>query len=76
VHDEFVERCSGVEREIRLGDPLPTETTMGPLNNEPTAQKMDEHVADALDAARARRRRRRAAGSRPTSTGRRPSSTT
>ena len=22
---------------------------MGPLNNEPTAQKMDEHVADALD---------------------------
>ena len=22
---------------------------MGPLNNEPTAQKMDEHVADALE---------------------------
>jgi acyl-CoA reductase-like NAD-dependent aldehyde dehydrogenase len=50
VHDEFVERLRGaVEREIRLGDPLLPETTMGPLNNEPTAEKMDQHVADALD---------------------------
>ncbi|MDX6397308.1 MAG: hypothetical protein QOJ43_716 [Gaiellaceae bacterium] len=50
VHDEFVERLRGaMEREIRLGDPLLPETTMGPLNNEPTAEKMDEHVADALD---------------------------
>jgi succinate-semialdehyde dehydrogenase/glutarate-semialdehyde dehydrogenase len=50
VHDEFVERLrAAVEREIRLGDPLLPETTMGPLNNEPTAAKMDEHVADALD---------------------------
>jgi succinate-semialdehyde dehydrogenase/glutarate-semialdehyde dehydrogenase len=50
VHDEFVERLrAAVEREIRLGDPLLPETTMGPLNNEPTAEKMDEHVADALD---------------------------
>ena len=50
VHDEFVERLrAAVEREIRLGDPLLTETTMGPLNNESTAEKMDQHVADALD---------------------------
>ena len=50
VHDEFVERLrAAVEREIRLGDPLLPETTMGPLNNEPTAEKMDQHVADALD---------------------------
>ena len=50
VHDEFVEQLSAaVEREIRLGDPLLTETTMGPLNNESTAEKMDRHVADALD---------------------------
>ena len=50
VHDEFVERLrAAVEREIRLGDPLLTETTMGPLNNESTAEKMDRHVADALD---------------------------
>ena len=50
VHDEFVDRLrAAVEREIRLGDPLLPETTMGPLNNEPTAEKMDQHVADALD---------------------------
>ncbi|MDQ3164429.1 MAG: aldehyde dehydrogenase family protein [Actinomycetota bacterium] len=50
VHDEFVEQLrAAVEREIRLGDPLLAETTMGPLNNESTAAKMDEHVADALD---------------------------
>jgi acyl-CoA reductase-like NAD-dependent aldehyde dehydrogenase len=50
VHDEFVEALhAAVERSIRLGDPVAAETTMGPLNNEPTAQKMDEHVADALE---------------------------
>jgi succinate-semialdehyde dehydrogenase/glutarate-semialdehyde dehydrogenase len=49
VHDRFVEALAGaVERSVRLGDPLAEETTMGPLNNEPTAAKMDEHVADAL----------------------------
>ena len=49
VRDEFVEKlAAATAREIRLGDPLAEETTMGPLNNEPTAQKMDEHVADAL----------------------------
>jgi succinate-semialdehyde dehydrogenase/glutarate-semialdehyde dehydrogenase len=50
VHDEFVEQLRGaIERSVRLGDPLADETTMGPLNNESTAQKMDQHVADALD---------------------------
>ena len=50
VHDEFVERLrEAVAREVRLGDPLARETTMGPLNNEPTAAKTDRHVADALD---------------------------
>jgi acyl-CoA reductase-like NAD-dependent aldehyde dehydrogenase len=50
VHDEFVERVrAAIDRTVRLGDPLADETTMGPLNNEPTAQKMDEHVADAVD---------------------------
>jgi acyl-CoA reductase-like NAD-dependent aldehyde dehydrogenase len=50
VHDEFVAAVqSAVARSIRLGDPLAEETTMGPLNNEPTALKMDEHVADALE---------------------------
>jgi acyl-CoA reductase-like NAD-dependent aldehyde dehydrogenase len=50
VHDAFVDALRGaVERSIRLGDPLDEETTMGPLNNEPTAQKMDRHVSDALE---------------------------
>ena len=50
VHDEFVERLrAAIDRTVRLGDPLADETTMGPLNNEPTARKMDEHVADAVD---------------------------
>jgi acyl-CoA reductase-like NAD-dependent aldehyde dehydrogenase len=50
VHDEFRERLvEALERDIRLGDPFSSETTMGPVNNEPTAQKMDEHVADAVD---------------------------
>ena len=37
-----------VGREVRLGHPLEDATTMGPLNNEPGALKMDEHVADAV----------------------------
>ena len=50
VHDEFVERLgAAVASSVRLGDPLDEETTMGPLNNEPTARKMDTHVADALE---------------------------
>jgi len=50
IHDEFVERLrAAIARSVRLGDPLAEETTMGPLNNEATAEKMDEHVSDALD---------------------------
>jgi acyl-CoA reductase-like NAD-dependent aldehyde dehydrogenase len=50
VHEEFVERLrEAVAREVRLGDPFAEETTMGPLNNEATAEKMDRHVADALE---------------------------
>ncbi|HKH17951.1 MAG TPA: aldehyde dehydrogenase family protein [Solirubrobacteraceae bacterium] len=49
VRDEFVALlASEVEREVRLGDPLEESTTMGPVNNEPGAAKMDEHVADAV----------------------------
>ena len=50
VHDEFVERLRAVvEGSVRLGDPFVEATTMGPLNNEPTAVKMDRHVGDALE---------------------------
>ena len=50
VREEFVGLLAGeVEREVRLGDPLQDETTMGPVNNEPGAAKMDLHVTDALE---------------------------
>jgi acyl-CoA reductase-like NAD-dependent aldehyde dehydrogenase len=50
VHDEFVAALqAALERSIHLGNPLAEDTTMGPLNNEPTAAKMDEHVADAIE---------------------------
>src|SRR5919108_177979 len=50
VREEFVTRApADVKRDIRLGDPLEEATTLGPLNNEPGAAKMDEHVADAVE---------------------------
>jgi acyl-CoA reductase-like NAD-dependent aldehyde dehydrogenase len=49
AREEFVSLLAGeVEREVRLGDPLDAATTMGPVNNEPGAAKMDEHVGDAV----------------------------
>ncbi len=49
IHDEFLERLTArVAADIRLGDPFADETTMGPLNNEPTAAKMDRHLEDAV----------------------------
>jgi acyl-CoA reductase-like NAD-dependent aldehyde dehydrogenase len=50
VHDEYLARLNeAVGREIRLGDPFAEETTMGPLNNEPTAAKTERHVGDAVE---------------------------
>lgn len=64
VHDDFVAAVeAAVARSVRLGDPFATDTTMGPLNNEPTAQKMDQHVGDAVErGARVVRGGRRASG--------------
>jgi len=50
VHDAFLEKLlATMDRETRLGDPFDPTTTLGPLNNEPTATKMDRHVADAVE---------------------------
>jgi acyl-CoA reductase-like NAD-dependent aldehyde dehydrogenase len=50
VYDAFLDELNAaIERGIQLGDPFDSETTLGPLNNEQTAQKMDRHVADALE---------------------------
>jgi acyl-CoA reductase-like NAD-dependent aldehyde dehydrogenase len=49
VHDEFREKLARRTGEVKVGDPFDQATVMGPLNNEPVAAKMDEHVRDALD---------------------------
>jgi acyl-CoA reductase-like NAD-dependent aldehyde dehydrogenase len=50
VRAEFVDRLHArVSESVLLGDPFEASTTLGPLNNEGVAAKMDTHVADALD---------------------------
>src|ERR1700761_2148246 len=49
VREEFVEKLARrVTERCLLGDPFEDATTMGPVNNEPVATKMDEHVGDAV----------------------------
>jgi succinate-semialdehyde dehydrogenase/glutarate-semialdehyde dehydrogenase len=49
VQDEFVALLARrVAERILLGDPFDDDTTMGPVNNEPVAAKMDAHVVDAV----------------------------
>ncbi|WP_116653810.1 aldehyde dehydrogenase family protein [Pelagibacterium sediminicola] len=49
IYDAFAERMAEEARKVVLGDPRKPETTMGPLNNPAVAQKVSDHVADALD---------------------------
>ena len=49
VRDALVERVLDRTRRIVLGDPLAPGTTMGPLNNEGVARKMDRHISDAVE---------------------------
>jgi succinate-semialdehyde dehydrogenase/glutarate-semialdehyde dehydrogenase len=49
AREEFVELLARrVTERILLGDPFDDGTTMGPVNNEPVAVKMDEHIGDAV----------------------------
>jgi succinate-semialdehyde dehydrogenase/glutarate-semialdehyde dehydrogenase len=49
VEEEFVELLARrVTERILLGDPFDDATTMGPVNNEAVARKMDEHIGDAV----------------------------
>jgi acyl-CoA reductase-like NAD-dependent aldehyde dehydrogenase len=48
IHDAVLEGLVEKARSIKLGHPLDETTTMGPLNNEAVAKKMDEHLSDAL----------------------------
>ncbi len=47
VHDQLLERVLAHAGGVVLGHPLEESTTMGPLNNEAVAGKMDRHMADA-----------------------------
>jgi acyl-CoA reductase-like NAD-dependent aldehyde dehydrogenase len=50
AHDEYVSRLTAaIAERIRLGDPFDEETTMGPLNNAPVADKTERHVSDAAE---------------------------
>ncbi len=50
VREEYIELLARrVTERILLGDPFDDTTTMGPVNNEPVASKMDEHVGDAVE---------------------------
>jgi succinate-semialdehyde dehydrogenase/glutarate-semialdehyde dehydrogenase len=49
VHDAVIAKLAERARAVTLGDPLVEGTTMGPLNNEPTADKTERHVRDATE---------------------------
>ena len=48
VHDDFLAAVVKETEGWKLGDPYDDDTLVGPMNNEPTAQKMDRHLEDAL----------------------------
>ncbi|MGM8211512.1 aldehyde dehydrogenase family protein [Virgibacillus sp. W0430] len=49
VHDQFVELVVKEAKMWELGDPFDPNTKVGPMNNEPTAAKMEAHVKDAVE---------------------------
>ncbi|MEO8291031.1 MAG: aldehyde dehydrogenase family protein, partial [Gaiellaceae bacterium] len=49
VHDDFLAAVVREAEGWKLGDPFDDGTLVGPMNNEPTAQKMDAHLEDALE---------------------------
>jgi len=48
AHDAFVAGLEQAAKKLLLGDPFAPDTTLGPLNNEGVATKMDNHIADAV----------------------------
>jgi succinate-semialdehyde dehydrogenase/glutarate-semialdehyde dehydrogenase len=48
VHADFLAAVLEEARGWPLGDPFDDDTLVGPMNNEPTARKMDAHVEDAV----------------------------
>jgi succinate-semialdehyde dehydrogenase/glutarate-semialdehyde dehydrogenase len=49
IREEFIAKLAErTAAQVRLGDPFDDATTLGPLNNEGVAAKMDDHVEDAV----------------------------
>jgi succinate-semialdehyde dehydrogenase/glutarate-semialdehyde dehydrogenase len=48
VHDDFLAEVVKEAKTWTLGDPFDDDTLVGPMNNEPTARKMDTHLEDAV----------------------------
>ncbi|MGH3058983.1 MAG: aldehyde dehydrogenase family protein [Gaiellaceae bacterium] len=48
VHDDFLAAVVKEAEGWKLGDPFDDSTLVGPMNNEPTARKMDTHLEDAV----------------------------
>uniref|UniRef100_A0A8C5PGI6 Succinate-semialdehyde dehydrogenase, mitochondrial n=1 Tax=Leptobrachium leishanense TaxID=445787 RepID=A0A8C5PGI6_9ANUR len=49
IHDEFVKRLSAlIKKELRVGNGFEEGVTQGPLINEKAAQKVEQHVHDAV----------------------------
>jgi acyl-CoA reductase-like NAD-dependent aldehyde dehydrogenase len=48
VHDDFLAAVIQEAEGWKLGDPFDDDTLVGPMNNEPTAKKMDTHIEDAI----------------------------
>jgi succinate-semialdehyde dehydrogenase/glutarate-semialdehyde dehydrogenase len=49
VREEYLAALStAIDKEIRIGDPFDDATTMGPVNNAPTADKTERHVDQAV----------------------------
>jgi succinate-semialdehyde dehydrogenase/glutarate-semialdehyde dehydrogenase len=49
VKEALLERLMKRTAEVKIGEAFADDTTMGPLNNEAVAAKMDRHIADATD---------------------------
>jgi acyl-CoA reductase-like NAD-dependent aldehyde dehydrogenase len=49
VHDSFLDEVVRAASDWPLGDPFDESTLVGPMNNEPTASKMDRHLDDARE---------------------------
>lgn len=49
VHEDFIAAVKAAASEAVLGDPFDKNTTLGPMNNQRTAEKVDRHLQEAKE---------------------------